>query len=478
MKKAIILTLLSGIGFSCADLVDDLNKNPNNPTSAPYQYALTAAEVGNIVLQTGEASRRAGIFSGQFTGINRQHQSYSEYLVSASDFNSQWRSVYNSILRNAIITEELAQSEGVLGITIGITQILKATALGTATSLWGDIPFDQAGKLEFENPEFESQSVVYDKLQGLLDEAIVNLAAGTGRPPSSTDIYFDGDPIGWTQVAYTLKARYYMHMKDYSNAYTAAQSGVGSDGTSFGANDMQSPHGTANDNANLHYQFFALASRKNDLITSDFFASMIDSNTGTNPIPINYRGHAKTNETARYNYLLQTVTPGIQPNTNVDGFAQIDSPASMVTYAENLLILSEAGARASFATGLGHLNEFRSYMSAGGYLSNPNMADVLYAAYVSADFDAGGIENIDGITPDNALLREIIQERYVTFFGQIEVFNDTRRTQSESAIRVPVTPNTGSEMPQRFLYAQSEIDANTNTPNPIPGFFESTPVNQ
>jgi hypothetical protein len=175
---------------------------------------------------------------------------------------------------------------------------------------------------------------------------------------------------------------------------------------------------------------------------------------------------------------LQTTSVGIQPNFNTDGFAQIDAPAIMVSYAENLLILAEAGARADFDTGLGHLNEFRTYMAAGGYLSNPNMGDLQYDAFISSDFDNGGIENLDGVSVDNALLREILEERYVTLFGQIEVFNDTRRTQGEATVRVPVIPNNGSELPQRFLIAQSEIDANSNTPNPIPGFFDPTSVNQ
>jgi hypothetical protein len=241
---------------------------------------------------------------------------------------------------------------------------------------------------------------------------------------------------------------------------------------------MKSPHGTATDDANLYYQFFALASRKNDLVTSDFFASLIDSNNATTPIPANYRGNSKTNETARYNYLLQTTVVGIQPNFNTNGFAQIDAPAQIVTYAENLLILAEAGARANFNTGLGHLNAFRAYMASGGYITNPVMSNVQYDPFVAADFDNLGIENSDGISSDNALLREILEERYITLFGQIEVFNDTRRTQDESIIRVPMVPNVGSDLPQRFLIASSEIDSNNNTPNPIPGFFERTQVNQ
>lgn len=458
-------------------MVEDLNQNPNNPTSAPYQYTLTGAEVATIILQTGEPAREAGIFASQFTGFDRQHSALNNYLVTSTTFDPTWRVIYRDILRNIIVAEEAAKSSGVEGVTLGILQVLKALNLGTATSLFGDIPYDQAGSLKFENPEFESQIIVYGKIQVLLDDAIINLASGTGRPPARTEIYFDGNAVAWTQVAYTLKARFFMHTKDYPAAYSAAQKGIGSNGSSH-TNNMKSPHGTATDDANLYYQFFALASRKDDLVTSKFFTSFIDSNNATNPIPANYRGNSKTNETARYNYLLQTTVVGIQPNFNTNGFAQINAPGQIVTYAENLLILAEAGARANFNTGLGHLNAFRTYMASGGYMTKPVMTNVKYDSYVAADFNTLGIENIDGISSVNALLREILEERYITLFGQIEVFNDTRRTQNESIVRVPIVPNTGSSLPQRFLIGNSEIDNNKNSPNPIPGFFEPTQVNK
>lgn len=477
MKKLFIINVLSLLFFGCDKMVEDLNQNPNNPTSAPYQYILTGAEVATIILQTGEPARESGIFAGQFTGFDRQHLALNNYLVTATTFDSTWRVIFRDILRNIRVAEASARESGIDGVALGILQVLEALDLGTATSLFGDIPYDQAGSLEFENPEFESQIVIYGKIQTLLDDAIVNLASGTGRPPASTEIYFDGNAVAWTQVAYTLKARFFMHTKEYPSAYTAALNGIGSNGSTH-TNNMKSPHGTATDDANLYYQFFALASRKNDLVTSDFFASLIDFNNATNPIPANYRGNSKTNETARYNYLLQTTVVGIQPNFNTNGFAQIDAPAQIVTYAENLLILAEAGARENFATGLGYLNAFRAYMANGGYLTNPVMANVKYDPYVAADFNSTGIENMDGISSDNALLREILEERYITLFGQIEVFNDTRRTQNEIIVRVPVLPNIGSILPQRFLIGDSEIDSNKNTPNPIPGFFESTQVNQ
>jgi hypothetical protein len=473
MKKILFIIFIGGLLSACSGLVEGLNDDPNNPTATSYQFVLTGAQVGNTIVQTGEIARKAGIFCGYYTGIDRQHEGFSQYAVTTSDFDAQWNDVYVKAVVNALAAEEAAVEEGIGNVTIGITQVVRALALGTATSLWGDVPFDDAGSLDVEDPAFDGQIAVYGKLQGLLDQAIDNLEAGTGRPASGSDIHFDGNAAAWIAAAYTLKARYYMHTREYGNAYNAALNGINTpDG------DLATPHGTAEDDANLNFSFFAVEVRQADLITSEFLTSIIDPDPATNPIFDNYRGNAKTNETARFNYLLSTTSFGVQPNT-ADGFAAQDAPAPLVTYAENLLILAEAGFRSQgFATGLQHLNEFRSWMATGGYLTNANMADLQYDAYVAADFDNGGIENADGLSSDDALLREILEERYITFFGMVEGFNDTRRTEKEADVRVPVQPNVGAQLPQRFLYPTTEIDRNPNAPNPVPDFFAPTPVNQ
>ena len=474
MKKIIIVFAFIGMITACSGLVDGLNNDPNNPTSASYEYILTGAEVGNAIFQTGESARRAGIFAGYYTGIDRQHQGFSNYTLTTSDFDDLWEDAFVKVLRNSIETEIAANEEGVVGIATGITQVLQALTFGTTASLFGDIPFEEAGTLAAENPMFVDQQQVYANVQLLLDEAIDNLGAGTGRPAGGSELYFDGNPTAWTQVAYTLKARFYMHTKEYANAYTAAQNGISSAG-----NSMRMPHGTAADNSNLNFQFFAIQVRQSDLVTSDFMTSLVAPTAETNPNLANYRGNTKTDETARYNYLFRQTSFGTQPNTLDNGYAAQVAPADIVTYRENLLILAEAGLRTvDFTTALGHLNDFRAYMDAGGYMTNPNMADVNYDAYLSTDFDNGGMENLDGVSPNDALLREILQEKYVSLFGQIEGFNDVRRTLDETIVRVPVQPNTGSILPQRFIYPQTEIDRNSNTPDPIPNLFDRTAVNQ
>lgn len=472
MKKIFYIALVTLLIASCDDLFEGINDDPNNPIDAPYDKILTGAEVGNIILQSGETARRSGIFAGYYTGIDRQHLGFNQYTVTTSDFDALWDDAFVNTLRNAKVAKQGAIDAGITGVSIGIAQVVEAMAFGTATSLYGDIPFTEA-VFEVENPVFEDQVIVYGKIQSLLDEAITNLQLGTGRPPSGSDIYFNGDAQKWIQVAYTLKARYYMHTREYPQAYAAAQNGINA-----ADNGLYGPHGTGLDESNLSYQFFGVYSRAADLIVSDFMTSLVAPTAGTNPNFANYRGNAKTNEAGRYGYYFQVNGVGVQPNTT-DGFAAQTASTAMVTYEENLLILAEAGFRSSgFNTGLQHLNEFRAYMDAGGYLNNANPADIQYDPYIALDFAVGGMENPDNTSADNALLREILQERYVTLFGQVEGFNDTRRTEDETTVRVPVTPNVGSQLPQRFIYPQSEIDRNSNIPNPIPNFFDPTRVNQ
>ncbi|WKK74904.2 SusD/RagB family nutrient-binding outer membrane lipoprotein [Marivirga salinae] len=470
--KSFIKTYIIGILYisllaSCGSLVEGLNENPNSPTSSPYNFVLTGAEVGAIMLHEGETARKANIFSGHLEGIDRQHLGFSEYIVSSGDFDSQWDDAYVHAIRNALVAEELAIEEDRTGIATGISKVLQALSFGTTTSLYGDIPFDEAGFIEFENPAFNAQADVYKKLQTLLDDAITELQSGEGRLVSNTDFYFEGDANPWVEVAYTLKARYYLHTGNYAEAYQAATIGISSND-----NSMLVPHVQAQPGSNLYNQFFAVA-RPNDIKISDFFEGMMNPSSG------DYRGNAKTDETARYNNYFRTNNSGVTVNTN--GYMSAEAPFPLVSYAENLLILAETGLRSNdFNTGLSHLNEFRTFMRSGGYLYNVDETSngLVYDDYVTNDFQSGGIANTDNLSQDDALLKEILEERYITLFGQIEAFSDTRRTYDEQNLRVQVPPNTGDELPQRFLYPQSEIDRNDNTPSPIPDFFEKTPINQ
>lgn len=469
-----VFALVFGLQFfACSSIVENLNVDPNNPTASTGSLLLTGTEIANMATQEGMASRLTTIWSGYATGADRQWADYYNYNVSAGVYDGDWNLVYQATNANALLTIEKATALGNRKM-VAIAKILRANALATGTELWGDIPVDQAGDIaKYPNPAFEPQATVYTKLIALLDDAIADLKSGVGTV-TTEDVHFGGDATKWTQVAYTLKARLLTDLKQYDAAYTAAQTGI-----SVYANSLVSPHGTTPSvNHNQYYAFLAI-SRSGDINAVGAY-----NTTLLNPTSAKYRGNSKTIETARFKfyYLENGVnSPGkIEPNTTaVSGFFAPSASFPLVTYQENTLTLAEMALRSGkgFATALGHLNTYRAWLNTGGNITTAYLTAgaYKYEPYVAADFAAGGIENADGITADNALLREILQERYVSFYGQHLGWNDERRTRTE-AYGIKLTPNNGTQLPWRFIYPQSELNSNANAPKPVPATFEALPI--
>ena len=471
--------LLSAGLVACESMVDGLNTDLNNPTDASATLLLTGAELGNVSVQEGHILRVAGMWSGYFTGTDRQYKDIYTYNVTGAAFNDVWQFVYQGVVAQTKLVETKAAATN-NRLLQGIAKVVKANALGTATAMWGDIPFTEAADIvNFPNPKFEPQAQVYASLQSLLDEAIADLESGVGTSPGVADIHFGGDATKWKKAAYTLKSRFFLETRQYDLAAAAAEKGISAESGS-----LLVPHGsTLSSNENLVYAFVA-RSRVGDLNSSLALAPAL-----LNPTSVTYRGNAKTDETARFNYYFLTkngtLTIPTIPNTNSTtasrGIFGQSAPYPLVTYSENLLTAAEATFRTGgFEKGLEKLNAFRKFMATGGYLDATYKTATFtfkYEPYGAADFVAGGLLNKDGISADQALLREILQERYLTFFGQVLGFNDLRRTRNETS-GVKLTPSTGSQLPERLLYSESEINSNTSAPRPVPGIFEATAVNK
>lgn len=483
MKRLSNITIITLLLFatSCKKIVEDVNINPNSPVDAPSNLLLNGAQVSSIVLYEGDFARLGGLWSQSFTGADRQYISLNNYVTTAGDYDNTWSTAYRGVIApcKIIIAKETAINNKIM---IGIAQVMQAQAFGTLTSLFGDIPFSEAADAEnFPKPKFDKQTDVYAGIQKLLDDAIVNLNSGVGLSPGAKDIFYGGSASKWKKAAYTLKARYFLHTKEYANAITAAASGINT-----ASDNMLAPHGTAyNSDFNLYYSF-CVYDRDSYMGADDAVAPRL-----LDPASTRYRGNAKTNEDARFNYLyvpnggigyhgvyelniLCDFDWGNSPEDN--GFFGGNSSFPLITYEENQLIIAEAQIRNSnFAGSLTALNAFRSYMRGGGYIGSGyvNGYGLKYDPYVDADFETGGMENF-GLSKNNALLKEVIEERYVTLIGQIEQYNDLRRTKNA----IGLLPAIGTSIPQRFLYPQSEINTNSNTPAQTPSdLFKPTTVN-
>lgn len=455
-----ILTLSVGVllfGFSsCADFVDDFQDDPNNAADAPIEAVLNAALTGTIIAHEGEDARLACLWSRQFTGSDRQYSALEVYNTNAENFD--WDKYYLVAENSKIVIEKSQQTNNLLAS--GISKVLTAHSLGMVTSLWGDVPYSQANDfLNFPTPVLDAQADIYSGVQGTLDAAISELA---GSPSSAiiagTDFYFAGDPAKWSAVANSLKARFYMHTQDYGAALNAASKGVAStDG------DWIVPHtnGAYNQDMNIYHSFGVL-DREGYMTANDAqLPLLLDASQA------DYRGNAKTDESARFAHLF-TGEAGLY-DLNYSGMWAASAPFTLVSTIEVELILAETNLRANNdnSTALTHLNNVRAILAA-------EYPDGTYEAYEIADFESGGLANPDGLATADALLHEILEEKYVSLVGQIEVFNDVRRTDNLLGFSAMV----GTNLPERFLYPQDEIDTNPNMPNPIPDMFEPTSVNK
>lgn len=474
MKKiytllSLSLTLLAII--SCEDIVEGINDNPNDiiVTDVEERLFLTGGMIANVQVQSGHLNRISGMYSGQLIGFASLYSNIYGFNLSTAESNGEWNAIYVGVITNMqhIINNSNNQ------LLVGIAQIVKAHAVGTAASLFGDIPYSESGNPEISDPIFDSQTDVYDAVISDLDQAINVLnAVATSSIPE--DIYFGGDKVKWIAAANTLRARFYLHKKDYASALTAAQNGISSasgDMKFYPEEDAQA------EGFNLFWTILE-GSRGGDIgnvsgSSESYLLQLLDASNSLS------RNHEKTNEAARKAYY----TIASENGSANKGIIEKYEPQNLVTYFENKLIMAEAAARiGSVVDGLPHLNEVRAWLNEGGNL-NDNFSGMPYQydPFVTADFDNGGIENQDNISAQHAFLREVIEERYVSGFGMHMPYNDARRLRkSDSTFAVPFILIDGPSppYPERMPYATNELNSNSNAPNEDPGIFTKTLVNQ
>lgn len=463
--KYVALSLLLVLSAGCGKLVEGINDNPNEISSDSFDAGvllLKGIELANISVQAGHGTRIGGMWSGQTRGLILLYKSIAEYNISAEETNNIWQNAYQGVVKQARLLRQQTATSPKAKQYSGITKVLEANALGTMASLFGDIPYTEIANDEIADPKFDSQKFVFAQLQILLDEAIADLGASTNSAIAE-DLIYAGNTVKWIKAARTLKARLYMYTREYDKANQQALLGI------LTATDamLYTPPAIGIASTNLNYKMVIERGGY-----WGFTGSYLDNLLGK------VRNNAKTQENARLAYFRFDGASA----TNNKGIAAINTPMVLVGFEENQLILAETAVRAGkTADGLAQLNKLRAYLAGGKAFLKLNAADPLkYDAYVLADFEKGGMENADGIPTDRALLREIIEERYVSGFTGLLAFDDLRRLglkEKDIAVLPPYNSATIKQYPQRFIVAQSELSANKNAPKDA-GIFSVTEVNK
>ena len=510
--RFLLSAALAASAAGCGDFLSGpgVDKDPNNITKLTRPGPLY---IGIQALQSvqfeGQLARNAAEYVQQVAGITRQQVGYDLYQMDPSTIDPHFYSVYGSSIviqggGGLLDIHKMLQLARVANdsIYLGIGKVYEALVIGMAASIWGDIPYREAADSTIPTPAFDPQLQVYSDVLTQLDSAIFFLAANpappNAGPPSDNSelIYNDrgGDPAAlaavYTQVAHSLKARYHMHLAEVDPSHYALALGEVPQGINTPANDMLWFHDQSPTGQNVWWQFM---SSRGDIgpgaalieVMKRRIAQGVDNDERLNfyfqqavfdPDPavtgdeqpvgfFGYRPGGSTNlQTAAGIYNGSGSPPGTGAPTDDGGdyslFNFIDANTDpgdvrmpVITYAETQLI----GAEAAFQTG-------------GEGAAQP----YLDAARQNRSFGARGATPIvfTPLPSAPATLPNIMEEKYVTLFLNIEAWNDYKRTclpdlaPAPSALGSTVPgPN---PVPGRLPYGITEINANPHTPNVSP----------
>ena len=488
-KYSLVLAVFLLPTVSCKDYLD-VNNDPNAVLDAPIEQVYTSATV-NVGFWAGSDMNRYGAliaqqWSGQSAGAQNQTQDYEKYLITGSDLNNVWSSMYSTILSDLELVIQKAAKENSPNYA-GVCKVMKAYVFAQIADTWGAAPFTEALKFTANPaPKYDDASVIYPALIVMLNEAITDINSTTSVKSPSTNSTIYGTAWAsakprWIAAANTLKMRLWLHTTKVDKAKALTEIAALASGSVINAvaDNFQMPFVNAT-NAKNPIEQFEIA-RSNYLFAN---ATMVDlMNSKTDPRRARYftdfplrsglykgakSGDAPSALYSRTHIFLRgdttnTTAIAAAANGSIAFNAYIYNgvaPIRMLTAAESFFIRAEAAVLSNANIGGASADSLfrqgiRMSMSAAG----------VSAAATTAYVDAQG--TLTGTEADK--VKKIIEEKYIANFGVInEPWTDWRRTGYPTQI-VKVTnavTTSSSDVPRSLFYPQSEIDLNlSNVPN-------------
>ncbi|MFD1820664.1 Starch-binding associating with outer membrane [Pseudarcicella hirudinis] len=449
MKKIIlyISTLIMFLNTGCEKFID-VNQNPNSPTDVQESLILAPLEVAiSHKLYSGYAAVLSLHYT-QAVALNQTLPNDGTYFLVNSQMNDEWSNLYTTCMNNLKILNDKAEKNGNSNYA-AIAKILTAFSLGTGTDLWGDIPYSQAlkgvGQL---TPVYDKQEDIYKNIQTLLDNGISDIAKNHTRIPGGDDYIYHGDMSKWKRLAYTLKARYYMHLTKAPGYTAGTQADLAlaalKNGMSSNDDDFKFGYSGAASNENPWNQTFLPGST---LVLSSYtvetlkqrndprLAIMVKPATSPDPVSGQYNGR-----------IIGTNDIGSLESYSIAGdfYAGAGAFNYIFNYSEALFLKAEATLiKSGFSAAQSvYQDAVKSHMQKLGV----NSGDI--TAYLLSRGD---------LTADNAL-QKIMEEKNTADFLSVENFTDWRRTGFPVLKKVPNA--LVSEVPRRFLYPEVEMISN------------------
>lgn len=475
--KATLAIAISAMAGSCN--LQKTNVNPNGTSDVSVSAVLTGAQVTQAFSLGVDGGLITSIYMQQASGANGDAASFDNYSTAPGYFNATWGNLYVNVLDELKIVQQTATAQQ-LPYYRGIARILSTYGYATLTDLFGDIPYTQSlyGN-GITNPSYDKQESIYTALQLQLDSAILDLSqplsANLGAVPAADDVIFSGNIAKWLATAYTLKARYAIHLSKADPAAAAQKAlsylynGSTWRGIASYSNDALLVFGSSATNANPYYQqntyrpgWIGLGASFVNLLNGN---KVTDANTTPEGTYVDPRRAAFATAYPAGSGKYQGSTAGVPGAYSVIGsyYGSATSPVVFTSYAEAKFLEAEARiiinpADAAAQTALQEAVK----ASFARVISNP--ADIYATTQKQADYIAAKA-TLTGVYAKD--LETIITQKYIALFLQPEVWSDYRRTGYPA---IPLAQNATSganpngQIPRRIPYPQNEQSLNKNTP--------------
>ncbi|WP_417889865.1 SusD/RagB family nutrient-binding outer membrane lipoprotein [Xanthomarina gelatinilytica] len=454
MKKInLIVLLFIGLVFvSCDKDFEELNSNPNDPTSVPAELLLGSMirSTGNVMYSTFNGGDMGACWAQHFSKV--QYNDEERYIPRESAIGNVWAVLYESVAADANAMYELAVLEENM-VAQGAALTMKAYAFLLLTDLYGDIPFTEAlqGATNI-SPVYDSQQTVYNGCLAILDDAISKLNPANGSLDSSQDIMYGGDVSKWRKFAASLKFRALMRMSGKDARPSEMQALVNS-GLLFSssADDANLVYLSDAPNANPIYESVVFGTRNEWKINSEIVERM----DGTLGLPIDNRLPVMAQENA--DGIYRGKPSGIQGVPNNDyNYANVsplgefylrpELPAVFLSYTELQFLLAEAAKK--------------NYISGGDAA-----ASAYYLAGIESSFADNDGADIDAyyagliVYNSSTALEQIATQKWIALYSQgFEAWIEWKRTGYPDLD--PAIDGAVNEIPSRLTYPVIEQSLN------------------
>lgn len=250
MKKLAYILSTALVSLTVASCNLDINKDPYAVTDLDLTQLLTCTEY-EVGATFGPGSYLNANFSAYVHHtVSREIDNYS-LVASYSTLGNTWAQAYRYAIKNcdALISEGDANGNAIYA---GIGRILRAYTYMYMVDLWGNVPYSEANKAEFETPKCDDSAAIYNDLLKSINDAIANFKdqdAKNELKPGANDLFYKGDVAKWIKCANTLKLKLLVQSrlaKSKINGWADELSALLAENNFIGdGEDLQFPHSSA-----------------------------------------------------------------------------------------------------------------------------------------------------------------------------------------------------------------------------------------